>query len=98
MSVPAKYQPYRGYGCAHPHLWYGPRAIPPRRLRTRSDWRYPAMRVPWRRLTHDSADAGYEKRQIHRAFRHHARAALRRELTGDDAVSHNFRAYGDWLD
>ncbi len=39
MRPPMKYQPYHGYGCAHPFLWYF--ASESRRVRTRSDWRYP---------------------------------------------------------
>lgn len=37
MQPPMKYQPYHGYGTTQPFalIW------PPKRIRTRSDWRYP---------------------------------------------------------
>jgi hypothetical protein len=53
---------------------------------------------PWKKYDKDSNAANYEKRVVHRAFRRQARAAIRRELWGDDAVSHAFYISGDWLD
>ncbi len=46
----------------------------------------------------NTAGSTYEKTKAHRAFRRRAKDAIRRELAGDDAVSHNFPVYGDWLD
>lgn len=104
---PAKYQPYRGYGCAHPWYWYVCSPNVPTRVRTRSDWR---LNIPAWDYLYDEANAQhyrpfsrrsrsvFEKRRVHRAFRQRVKAALRAELCGDDAVSHNFRFYGDWLD
>lgn len=53
---------------------------------------------PWKKYDKDSADANYEKRLVHRAFRRQTKDAIRRELAGDDAISHNFPVSGDWLD
>lgn len=41
MQPTAKYQPYQGYHYAQPHLWYSD-AVPPKRIRTKGDWRYPS--------------------------------------------------------
>ena len=125
-----KYQPYHGYGCAHPFIWYGNIGPCPVRVRTRGDWRWnvrprvcaefhmPHWRermewcdqcgivhcawcgcyAPWHRPDKSSNGSRYEKRLAHRTFRRWARHAIVRELRGDDAVSHNFRYCGDWLD
>lgn len=45
MNVSYKYQPYQGYGCAHPSLWYSSFGYL-LRVRTCSDWRY-AQRQPY---------------------------------------------------
>jgi hypothetical protein len=53
---------------------------------------------PWKKHDKDSDSANYEKRLVHRAFRRQAKEAIRRELCGDDAISHAFYVSGDWLD
>lgn len=106
MNIAGKYQPYRGYGCARPWNWYYSYPNIPRRVRTRGDWRLDTPLVDedgdanafWHRPFVGRRDSIYEKRLAHRVFRRRAKAAIRRELAGDDAVSHNFRYYGDWLD
>lgn len=107
-TPPMIYQPYQGYGSAHPFLWYCDAACP-KRLRTRSDWRYPSSPpsaevydwrpyTPWKRWAKDSAASVYEKQRTHRVFRRRARLAIWRELGGDEGVSHHFIAVGDYLD
>jgi len=106
MQPPAKYQPYHGYGFAHPWLWYGIWASTPKRVRTRNGWRHPIPRrelwirryQPWKRHDKDSNASVYEKKRVHRIFRRRAKFAIYRELAGDDNVSHNFIVSGDYLD
>ncbi len=40
VNLANKYQPYHGYGAAHPFLWNRFVADYPHRVHTRSDWRY----------------------------------------------------------
>lgn len=103
-----KYQPYRGYGTAHPWYWYYcyPRPYP-RRLRTRSDWR---LDVPlldnltgeptafWLRPFSGRRESRYQKQVAHRSFRREAKRLIAQELAGRDDVSQAFRFCGDWLD
>lgn len=112
MQPTATYQPYRGYGTAHPWYWYACYPNPLRRVRTRSDWRLDIPPVDddgdenavWQRPFSNRRESAYQKRLAHRRFRRRVRLALRDELTlrasGDDypAISHRFRYYGDWLD
>lgn len=53
---------------------------------------------PWKKFNRFADAATFEKRSAHRAFRREAKAALSRELVGDDAVSHTFFISGNWLD
>lgn len=109
MQPTAKYQPYHGYGTARPWNWYYCYPNPyPRRIRTRGAWRLDAPRFDERDgeplafwkvcIFNNRRGSVYEKRKAHRVFRRRSRDALRRELRGDDNVSHNARYYGDWLD
>jgi hypothetical protein len=102
----AKYQPYWGYGCAHPWIWYGVWPRVPKRVRTRNGWRHPFTdndlwrrhQAPWKRSDKDSIHSVYEKKRVHRIFRRRAKLAIYRELMGDDHVLHNFRVSGNYLD
>ena len=53
--------------------------------------------TPWDKLV-CTGGSTYRKQLAHRTFRRWARDAIRRELAGDDSVSHAFRYCGDWLD
>jgi hypothetical protein len=53
---------------------------------------------PWKKHDKTSDAANFEKRLVHRAFRRAVKDAIRRELDGDDAISHHFFVSGDWLD
>jgi hypothetical protein len=53
---------------------------------------------PWKKHDKNSNASNYEKQLVHRAFRRAVKDAIRRELDGDDAISHNFFVSGDWLD
>lgn len=105
-AQPFKYQPYHGY-YRKPWPWYWcPEGSYPRRIRTRSDWRWnreprwwqsaDRLNMWWRIL--DSTDSTYEKRLAHRTFRRMVKQAIACELQGDDAVSHRLHYWGDWLD
>lgn len=46
----------------------------------------------------DTGASTFEKRKLHRDFRRQAKALIRRELDGEEDISHNFYVSGDWLD
>ena len=105
-AQPLKYQPYHGY-YRKPWPWYWHLSGDcPRRIRTRSDWRWnrdPACQSGsvrpnvWSRRS-NSDDSTYEKRRAHRAFRRQMKHAIAQELCGHEAISHRLNYYGDWLD
>lgn len=130
MNVSNKYHPYKGYGTTQGFAYVDP----PKRVRTRSDWREPhclegeehrlwclgspyrlirmvdcprcgkthcafcGCYTPWKRSHKKSTMSVWEKRYVHRQFRQQTRAAIRRELAGDDGVSYNVFVSGDYLD
>jgi len=51
---------------------------------------------PWKKCK--QGRSVWEKREVHRRFRHLCRDAIAQELAGNDAVSHAFYVSGDWLD
>lgn len=52
---------------------------------------------PWKKWVKTGAST-FEKRKLHHDFRRQAKALIRRELHGEEDISHNFYVSGDWLD
>jgi hypothetical protein len=99
-----KYQPYKScqcYVCQSVKRGFFADRARPRRIRTDAGWAYDPgpnqveRQHPWR-LADTRAANRYVKRLAHRAFRRLSKDAIRRELGGDDAVSHAFYVSGEY--
>lgn len=99
-----KYQPYKSCRCSvcrSVKRGFFTDHARPQRIRTDAGWMYDpgpdqvGRQRSWR-LADTRAANRYVKRLAHRAFRRLSKDAIRRELSGDDAVSHAFYVSGEY--